>query len=107
MIAESSSRLLRSLSLPLSTLALVIFSGTSVSANQKTLTRDIEEVVVEGDDLPLFKETLERAAALSKPANKVEEAVRDLVPDEFTPREALEFLYRLRALADEDKGPAR
>ena len=59
------------------------------------------------DDLPLFKETLERVAASSRPTSQVEEAVRELVPDEFTPRQALEFLYRLRMLADEDKGSAR
>ena len=59
------------------------------------------------DDLPLFKETMERAAASARPKNQVEEAVRELVPDEFTPRQALEFLYRLRVLADEDKGSAR
>lgn len=59
------------------------------------------------DDLPLFRETLERAAASSRPTSQVEEAVRELVPDEFTPRQALEFLYRLRVLADEDKGSTR
>jgi DNA mismatch repair protein MutS len=59
------------------------------------------------DDLPLFKETLERAKASPGTISQVEEAVRDLVPDEFTPREALEFLYRLRLLADEDTGLAR
>ena len=55
-------------------------------------------------DLPLFKETMERAKIPAKPTSRVEETVRELVPDEFTPRQALEFLYRLRLLADEDKG---
>ena len=49
------------------------------------------------DDLPLFS----RAAAPAPPPpakSEVEEQLRALHPDEMTPREALEALYRLRAL---------
>ena len=47
-----------------------------------------------GDDLPLFS----AAAAPPPPASAVEEAVSDLNPDEITPREALDLLYRIRAM---------
>ena len=46
------------------------------------------------DDLPLFS----AAAAPPPPASAVEEAVAALNPDEITPREALDLLYRIRAL---------
>jgi DNA mismatch repair protein MutS len=48
------------------------------------------------DDLPLF-----RAAAKPAPAAKesaAEAALKDIRPDELTPREALEVLYRLKGL---------
>ena len=48
------------------------------------------------DDLPLFS----AAAARSTPAppSPIEEALASLLPDELTPKEALELLYRLKAL---------
>jgi DNA mismatch repair protein MutS len=55
------------------------------------------------DDLPLFSAAARRPApppapAVSAPAvSAVETALRGLNPDELTPREALEVLYRLRA----------
>jgi len=53
------------------------------------------------DDLPLFA-VPSRAAAEPVPpseADKLLEAVKALHPDELSPREALEALYRLKALA--------
>jgi len=50
------------------------------------------------DDLPLFS-----AAARPAPARKrdaLREALAALSPDELTPREALDLLYRLKSLAD-------
>jgi len=35
-------------------------------------------------------------------ASEVEQAVSALLPDELTPREALEFLYRLKAMESKD-----
>ncbi|WP_425419947.1 DNA mismatch repair protein MutS [Oricola indica] len=50
------------------------------------------------DDLPLFSAEIRRAAPQAQ-SSAVEEALCDLVPDEMTPREALETLYRLKALS--------
>ncbi len=56
------------------------------------------------DDLPLFSVAVKREAA--KPAapgkpDPVSEALAALHPDEMTPREALEALYRLKGMAGE------
>jgi DNA mismatch repair protein MutS len=53
------------------------------------------------DDLPLFA-VPSRAAAEPAPPSEAEqlvEAVKALHPDEMSPREALETLYRLKSLA--------
>ncbi len=56
------------------------------------------------DDLPLFSAAVRRPAALAAPASPpaapsaVELALRQLNPDELTPREALDALYRLRGV---------
>src|SRR5262249_3852709 len=50
------------------------------------------------DDLPLF------SAARAEPATResaAEALLREVRPDELTPREALELIYRLRALVQE------
>ncbi len=52
------------------------------------------------DDLPLFASVVERAPK-SKGPSKLEEAVKDLHPDEMTPRDALEALYKLRKVLDD------
>jgi DNA mismatch repair protein MutS len=54
------------------------------------------------DDLPLFSAAVRRAP--SKPAaapasDALREALADLHPDEMTPKEALDMLYRLKGLA--------
>ena len=53
------------------------------------------------DDLPLFSAAPVRAAGTvgGKGPSKVDEAVGDMNPDEMTPRQALDFLYGLKALA--------
>nr|WP_208109690.1 DNA mismatch repair protein MutS [Dongia mobilis] len=48
------------------------------------------------DDLPLFSVQAPPASAIA--ASAVEDALRDLNPDELTPRAALEQLYRLKGL---------
>ena len=54
------------------------------------------------DDLPLFTAAVRRPATPLGPAAPpaVEQALRQLNPDELTPREALEALYRLRSMLD-------
>jgi DNA mismatch repair protein MutS len=46
------------------------------------------------DDLPLFSAV--PAKAQSK-ASAIEDALRDVLPDSLSPREALEVLYQLKA----------
>ena len=50
------------------------------------------------DDLPLFQAAPEPASAPGP--SPIEEALAGTVPDELTPREALDLLYRLKALAE-------
>lgn len=57
------------------------------------------------DDLPLFSHApMHSAAPASGPrkASEVEVAVKNVLPDEMTPREALDFLYRLKTLSPGD-----
>jgi DNA mismatch repair protein MutS len=48
------------------------------------------------DDLPLFAATARQAAPAPQGPSPVEEALAKINPDELTPKEALEVLYRLR-----------
>ncbi len=51
------------------------------------------------DDLPLFRAAFHRPKEAATPqASPAEELLRDIRPDELTPREALELLYRLKGL---------
>jgi DNA mismatch repair protein MutS len=52
------------------------------------------------DDLPLFAATAAKAAAPVVKASAAEAALKDINPDELTPRAALELLYRLKALVE-------
>lgn len=52
------------------------------------------------DDLPLFAATPTPAPVLK--TSKVEERLKELSPDELTPREALELVYELRELVKPD-----
>ncbi|MCC2687479.1 MAG: mismatch repair protein MutS [Rhizobiaceae bacterium] len=54
------------------------------------------------DDLPLFSAAVRRAAAPQKP-DLLGEALAALHPDELTPREALEALYRLKDIASQER----
>ena len=64
--------------------------------------RPAEDLV---DDLPLFSAARAEAppAATAEPS-PLAEALKDLHPDDMSPREALEALYRLKALAAETDG---
>ncbi len=50
------------------------------------------------DDLPLFSTHVRQAAAPGKKRDLVAEALAGINPDELSPKEALEALYRLKAL---------
>ena len=50
------------------------------------------------DDLPLFNAAVSREPARPKAGNALKDAVSAINPDEMTPREALEALYRLKSI---------
>jgi DNA mismatch repair protein MutS len=50
------------------------------------------------DDLPLFRAARPMPAAPEPKASPTEDLLRDIRPDELSPREALELLYRLKSL---------
>ncbi|MEM0898986.1 MAG: DNA mismatch repair protein MutS [Pseudomonadota bacterium] len=50
------------------------------------------------DDLPLFSAAKHAPAPIAQDANPVLAALDEVLPDELTPREALDALYRLKAL---------
>src|SRR5690606_34578196 len=50
------------------------------------------------DDLPLFSAAMRREAPAAAKADALGEALGAINPDELTPREALEALYRLKAI---------
>jgi DNA mismatch repair protein MutS len=49
------------------------------------------------DDLPLFRAVHQRPAAAAAKESTAEAMLKDIRPDELSPREALEVLYRLKA----------
>ncbi|RBI84657.1 DNA mismatch repair protein MutS [Rhodosalinus halophilus] len=59
------------------------------------------------DDLPLFAAAPPPEQTAPGAPSQVEERLAALHPDELTPREALELLYELKALATEDGGQPR
>ena len=52
------------------------------------------------DDLPLFSASAKPDAAAEESA--VEQELKALNPDELSPKQALEFVYRLKALANDE-----
>jgi DNA mismatch repair protein MutS len=53
------------------------------------------------DDLPLFRAARPVPATPEPKSSPAEDMLRDIRPDELSPREALELLYRLRAMLEE------
>src|SRR5690606_23041436 len=51
------------------------------------------------DDLPLFSAAVRREPPKPRPADRLAEAIAELNPDEMTPKDALDALYRLKAMA--------
>nr|WP_279111158.1 DNA mismatch repair protein MutS [Bartonella apis] len=77
----------------------------AVLSRAKDVLHQLEKGEVAGkaakliDDLPLFSVALSRETENNKKASKIEEALKEINPDELSPREALEELYRLKQLA--------
>jgi len=57
------------------------------------------------DDLPLFSATRPTSLVAAKPS-AIEQALAEVRPDELSPRQALELLYRLRGMLDTRKRDA-
>jgi DNA mismatch repair protein MutS len=53
------------------------------------------------DDLPLFRAMAQRPPPAATKESAAEAMLKDTNPDELTPREALEILYRLKAALPE------
>ena len=77
----------------------------AVLSRAKDVLHQLEKGEVAGkatkliDDLPLFSVALAREAENSCHNSKIEEALKTINPDELSPREALEELYRLKQLS--------
>ncbi|WP_245432948.1 DNA mismatch repair protein MutS [Mesorhizobium sp. WSM3866] len=77
----------------------------AVVARAKEVLHQLEEGEVSGktnrlvDDLPLFSVAVKREAPKPAKNDVLGEALGAINPDEMTPREALEALYRLKGLA--------
>ncbi|RUW70592.1 DNA mismatch repair protein MutS, partial [Mesorhizobium sp. M2A.F.Ca.ET.067.02.1.1] len=77
----------------------------AVVARAKEVLHQLEEGEVSGktnrlvDDLPLFSVAVKREAPKPVKSDALGEALGAINPDEMTPREALEALYRLKGLA--------
>jgi DNA mismatch repair protein MutS len=52
------------------------------------------------ESLPLFDASL--PVQTPSKSSKAEEALRDIIPDQLTPLEALHYLYALRAMLDDE-----
>ena len=53
------------------------------------------------DDLPLFRAVQHRPPPVAAKESAAEAMLKDIQPDELSPREALELLYRLKAALSE------
>ncbi len=86
----------------------------SVVARARAVLETLERGAREGggdlaEGLPLFAaaRATPPAAPVPVPPSPVEAALTAIDPDELTPREALETLYRLRSLVDGDASPKK
>ncbi len=78
----------------------------AVVARAKQVLHQLEEGETSGkadrlvDDLPLFSVAVKREAPKPAKTDALGEALAAISPDEMTPREALEAIYRLKGLMD-------
>jgi DNA mismatch repair protein MutS len=76
-----------------------------VVARAETVLRALEEgreghkPLAKLDDLPLFAVTPAKPAPR---ANPLDQALRDVQPDGLTPKGALDLIYRLKSLLDDE-----
>nr|WP_297322137.1 DNA mismatch repair protein MutS [uncultured Bartonella sp.] len=81
----------------------------AVLSRAKDVLHQLEEGEAAGkshkliDDLPLFSVALSRGKNATTTISKVEEALKTVNPDELSPKQALEELYRLKQLSLSDK----
>jgi DNA mismatch repair protein MutS len=74
----------------------------AVVARAREVLERLEESEISGkgagivDDLPLFNARIRPEPALPGPQDRLAEALAAMNPDEMTPKEALEALYRLK-----------
>ena len=87
-------------------IALIAVRDSDYSVERaRAVLRQLEEGETSGkaarlvDDLPLFSVAVKREPQRPKAADALAEALAALHPDEMTPREALDALYRLKGLA--------
>lgn len=75
--------------------------GAVVSRAREVLDRLENETSAAANlnDLPLFAAAEPAASLIVPPSSAVDDALQGIDPDELTPREALETLYRLKGLA--------
>jgi len=59
------------------------------------------------DELPLFAQARPEPVAPAAGPSPLEKAVDELLPDELSPRAALDVVYRLKAMRQEKAGPKR
>ncbi|WP_172452666.1 DNA mismatch repair protein MutS [Chromatium okenii] len=95
-------------------LAVAALAGVpkAVIARARTRLRELEatarhHVELERGQLSLFAPRLESESAPLLPEHPVYAALRDLDPNQLTPREALEALYRLRELIENNVLPSQ
>tara|TARA_B100000575_G_scaffold374_1_gene277 strand:- start:555 stop:1877 length:1323 start_codon:yes stop_codon:yes gene_type:complete len=53
------------------------------------------------DDLPLFNNIASESISVTKNGDKLEEYLSEIIPDNLSPRAALEIVYELKALVDD------
>ena len=53
------------------------------------------------EDLPLFSNITQESVSVTKNSSKLEEYLSKIMPDNLSPKEALDIVYKLKALVDE------
>ena len=53
------------------------------------------------EDLPLFSNTTQENTSVTKNGSKLEEYLSKIMPDNLSPKDALDIVYELKALVDE------
>jgi len=83
--------------------AVIARAGEVLSALESTEADKPSAITTLADDLPLFAASRPVSAVeRSNEPSTVEENLKDIHPDNLSPREALDELYRLKGLLDDD-----